>query len=114
MILPLAGVSPIMSVVLWVWVFVALVLILIVLVQKGKGGGLSGAFGGMGASSLLGTKTGDFLTWVTVALVVLFLSMAVLMAKFYRPQLSQGLEAPSPATTTIPTAPLDSPQIPAD
>ena len=67
----------------------AVALILIILVQKGKGGGLSGAFGGGMASGILGSKTGDFLTWVTIALVGLFLTLAVVMAKFYKPVVSE-------------------------
>ena len=108
MILPLAKVPFVMNLVLWLWIFVAVVLILIVLLQKGRGGGLGGAFGGAGTGSLLGTKTGDFLTWVTVALVVLFLLLAVVMAKFYRPTSSKALEASSPAPAATP----DQPQVP--
>jgi preprotein translocase subunit SecG len=108
MILPMAAVPFIMKVVGLIWVFVALALILIILVQKGRGGGLGGAFGGSGAGSLLGTKTGDFLTWVTIALVVLFLVLAVLMVKFYKPRSSEGLSQPQ---TTIPAAPQQ--QVPA-
>jgi preprotein translocase subunit SecG len=75
-------------------------LILIILLQKGRGGGLSAAFGGGGAGSLLGTKTGDFLTWVTIALVAGFLVLAVLMGKFMRPSVSTtSLAAPAPAAT---------------
>jgi preprotein translocase subunit SecG len=58
------------------------------LVQKGKGGGLSGAFGGAMASGILGSKTGDFLTWVTIVLAGVFLFLAVIMAKFYRQEVS--------------------------
>ncbi|UCG47522.1 MAG: preprotein translocase subunit SecG [Phycisphaerales bacterium] len=72
-----------------------LVLILLILVQKGKGGGLSAAFGGAMAGGLLGSKTGDFLTWVTIVLVGIFLGLGVLMAKFYRPALRFGDEPPS-------------------
>ncbi len=101
-IFPLAKVSFIMSVVMWVWILVAVALILIILLQKGRGGGLSGAFGGAGgASSLLGAKTGDFLTWVTIGLITLFLFLAVIMAKFYRPKVSEGLEAPMPAVKVV-------------
>ena len=100
-ILPLAKVPFIMNVVMWVWVIVALSLILIILLQKGRGGGLSGAFGGAGASSLLGSKTGDFLTWVTISLVVLFLFLAVLLAKFYRPTVSDELQS-EPAPVSMP------------
>ena len=65
----------------------SVVLALVILIQKGKGGGLSGAFGGGMASGLLGSKTGDFLTWVTIGLVGVFLLLAVLMAKFYKPSI---------------------------
>ena len=47
------------------------------------------------ASGLLGTKTGDFLTWVTIGLVGVFLTLAVVMAKFYKPEISSfGEQAP--------------------
>jgi preprotein translocase subunit SecG len=41
------------------------------------------------ASGILGSKTGDFLTWVTIVLVGIFLSLALVMAKFYRPTVSE-------------------------
>ena len=67
------------------FVICCLVLILIILIQKGRGGGLSAAFGGGGGGGLLGSKTGDFLTWVTIVLVGVFLSLAVVLAKYYKP-----------------------------
>ena len=80
-------------------------LILIILLQKGRGGGLSGAFGGgAGAGSLLGTKTGDFLTWVTIALVAGFLVLAVLMGKFMGHQ-----EASPELSLPTATAPQETP-----
>ncbi len=101
--LPLAaGVPLIMKLLSYVWGFTAILLILIILIQKGKGGGLSGAFGGAGATGLLGTKTGDFLTWVTISLVALFLGIGVVMVKFYKPVLSEDLQPPS-----TPRAPVD-------
>jgi preprotein translocase subunit SecG len=75
-----------------IWVTCALVLILVILIQKGRGGGLSGAFGGAGAGGILGTKTGDFLTWVTVTLVGVFLLLSVVLARFYRPDVTDGPE----------------------
>ena len=81
----LAKVPVIMNIVMVAWVFITIALILLILIQKGKGGGLSGAFGGLGAGGLLGTKTGDFLTWVTICFVVGFLGLAVLMVKSYKP-----------------------------
>ena len=47
-------------------IVIALMLIGLILLQKNRGAGLSGAFGGVGGYSAFGTKTGDFLTWVTV------------------------------------------------
>ncbi|HUN81277.1 MAG TPA: preprotein translocase subunit SecG [Phycisphaerae bacterium] len=58
-------------------VSVAVLLIGLVLLQKNRGAGLSGAFGGVGGHTAFGTKTGDFLTWVTVGLTALFLILAI-------------------------------------
>jgi len=82
---PILAVSFIMNVVAVLFVICCVSLILIILIQKGRGGGLSGAFGGAMASGILGSKTGDFLTWVTIVLVGVFLTLAVVMAKFYKP-----------------------------
>ena len=87
-VFPVLAVSLIMKVVAAMFVLCAIALVLIILIQKGKGGGLSGAFAGGMAGGILGSKTGDFLTWFTVALVGLFLLLAVIMAKFYRPTVS--------------------------
>lgn len=84
-IFPVLAVSFIMSVVAILFVLCCVLLILIILIQKGKGGGLSSAFGGGMASGILGSKTGDFLTWITIVLTGVFLTLAVVMAKFYKP-----------------------------
>lgn len=103
-ILPLLAVGILMKLVAFLFVVVCLVLIMVILIQKGRGGGLSGAFGGGMASGLLGSKTGDFLTWVTIGLVVVFLGLAVLMAKFFRPSVSEyGVEPPTAATQPVGT-----------
>jgi preprotein translocase subunit SecG len=94
MIFPLAAVPFIMRIVGVLWVLIGLALILMVLIQKGKGGGLGAAFGG-GAGSLLGTKTTDFFTKVTIGLVLLFLVLAVIMVKFYKPISSEDLSQPT-------------------
>ncbi len=86
--LPLLAVGLVMKLVAVLFVACCIILILVILIQKGRGGGLSAAFGGGGAGGLLGTKTGDFLTWVTIVLVSVFLLLAITMAKFYRPQVS--------------------------
>ena len=84
----LLAVGFIMKVVAVLFVICAVALVLVILIQKGRGGGLSGAFGGGMASGILGSKTGDFLTWVTIVLVGVFLTLAVLMARYYKPAVS--------------------------
>jgi preprotein translocase subunit SecG len=96
-IFPMLAVSFFMNLVAVVFLICAVILILIVLIQKGKGGGLSAAFGGGMASGILGSKTGDFLTWVTIAMIGVFLTLAVVMAKFYKPGISDfGAGQPQP------------------
>lgn len=74
------------------WVVCAVLLILVVLIQKGKGGGLSGTLAGGMASGLLGSKTGDFLTWFTIGTAVVFIMLSVVLAKFYRPGIGKYTE----------------------
>jgi preprotein translocase subunit SecG len=95
---PILAVSFIMSVIAVLFLICCIIMILIILIQKGKGGGLSGALAGGMASGLLGTKTGDFLTWVTIGLVGVFLTLAVVMAKFYKPQISEFGTTPAQQT----------------
>lgn len=121
--LSLLAVGFLMKIVAAIWVLAGISLVLVVLIQKGKGGGLSGAFGGGMASNILGTKTGDFLTWFTIVLVGVFLLLGVLMVKYYKPTVSDfGTETPvqtqmpaeqpqMPAQTQVPT---EQPQLPAD
>jgi len=97
-----------------VFVLVALALIFIILLQRGKGGGLSAALGGGMASGLLGSKTGDVLTWVTIVLVGVFLFLGVLMAKYYKPTTSQlGTTVPPADRQTAPATPA-TPAVPAE
>ena len=96
-VFPMLAVSFFMNLVAIVFVICAVVLMLVVLIQKGKGGGLGAAFGGGLASGILGSKTGDFLTWVTIAMVGVFLTLAVVMAKFYKPGIGDfGAGQPQP------------------
>ena len=83
--IPFLAVGFFMNLVAVLFVFSCIALILIILIQKGRGGGLSSAFGGGGAGGVLGSKTGDFLTWVTIGLVGVYLLFAIVMGKFYRP-----------------------------
>jgi preprotein translocase subunit SecG len=104
-VFPLLAVGFIMKVVAALFIVCCVSLILIILIQKGRGGGLSGAFGGAGAGGILGSKTGDFLTWVTIVLVGVFLTLAVVMAKFYRPEVSERGEDAT-AQQVLPTSPV--------
>ena len=96
------------------FVLCGLVLMLVILMQKAKGGGLGSAFGGGGAGGLLGTKTGDFLTWMTIVLAGLFLMLAVVMAKYYRPAVPEAPPAVEQPAEQVPgTGGLD-PVLPED
>ena len=90
-----------MSVIAGLFLLCSAVLILVVLIQKGKGGGLSSAFGGGMASGLLGSKTGDVLTWITIGVVGFFLFVAVVLDKWWRPTVSgPGMRTSAPVTST--------------
>lgn len=85
-------------------VCVSLLLIALVLLQKNRGAGLSGAFGGVGGHSAFGTKTGDFLTWFTVALVVVFLLIFIVGTFVFQPeQLASQGQSVSPTGTAAQT-----------
>ena len=95
-----------MNAIMVAWIAICVILALIILIQKGKGGGLSGAFGGAGSGAgLLGTKTGDFLTWVTISLVGLFFLLAIVLGIF----LSSDNAPPAPTTIETPIGDLPAP-----
>ncbi len=124
---PILAVGIIMKIVGVLFVLSCVTLVMVVLIQKGRGGGLSAAFGGGMAGGLLGSKTGDFLTWFTIVLVCVFLLLAVVTAKYYRPTTTDfgvppsgqttvpdgsvpaGTTAPAPITGEPETAPVTSP-----
>jgi preprotein translocase subunit SecG len=111
-VLPILAVGILMKLVAVLFVLVAVVLVLVILIQKGRGGGLTAAFGGGMAGGLLGSKTGDFLTWVTIVLVAVFLFLAVLMNKFYRPEIGQyGAEPTVTAQQPMAESPTPSPTV---
>ena len=85
---PLLAAGFIMSILAAIFVIGSVVLILVVLIQKGKGGGLSGAFAGGMASGILGSKTGDVLTWITISVASLFIIVALVLDKWWRPSMS--------------------------
>ncbi len=113
MLLPLLKVSFFWNLVAAIWVFCAVILILVILIQKGKGGGLSGAFGGGAAGGILGSKTGDFLTWLTIVLVGVFLLFGVVLAKFYKPSVSSDINSLNPPAQTQPQE-MPMPVVPTD
>jgi len=88
-----------MNVLAAIFVIGSVVLILVVLIQKGKGGGLSGAFAGGMASGILGSKTGDVLTWITISVASLFIIVALVLDRWWRPSAS-GPESQTPAPIT--------------
>jgi preprotein translocase subunit SecG len=119
-VLPILAVGILMKLVAVLFVLVSFVLILVILLQKGRGGGLTAAFGGGMGGGLLGSKTGDFLTWVTIVLVGVFLTLAVLMGRFYKPKVSEfgpgevvetqqaaTEDAPAPVAEVTPPAEVD-------
>ncbi len=98
---PLLAAGLIMSVIAGLFLLCSVVLILVILIQKGKGGGLSGAFAGGMASGILGSKTGDVLTWITIGVVGFFLLVALVLDKWWRPTVSgPGMQTPAPVTST--------------
>ena len=101
-VVPVLAVGLLMNLIAVLFVLVSAVLILLILIQKGRGGGLSAAFGGGMASGLLGSKTGDFLTWATITVVSVFLVMAVVLARYYRPAVTEYSGPQRPARTSQP------------
>ncbi|MBN2591771.1 MAG: preprotein translocase subunit SecG [Sedimentisphaerales bacterium] len=99
---PILAISFFWNLIAVLFVICCVVLILIILVQKGKGGGLSSAFGGGTSGGILGTKTGDFLTWVTIVLVCVMLLFAVLLAKYYKPTPTEIPGAMGTTTSQVP------------
>jgi len=88
-----------MNILAAIFVIGSVVLILVVLIQKGKGGGLSGAFAGGMASGILGSKTGDVLTWITISVASLFIVVALVLDRWWKPTTS-GPESQTPAPIT--------------
>ncbi len=96
------------------FVLVGLLMIGIILLQKNRGAGLSGAFGGVGGHSAFGTKTGDFLTWITVGFTATLILLAVVANYAFTPSTSAeqlGINPP-PVTPGMPGMPAGSSQSP--
>jgi preprotein translocase subunit SecG len=110
-VMPVLAIGFILKTLAVLFILCSVILVLVILIQKGKGGGLTAALGGGMASGILGSKTGDFLTWVTIVLVGVFLSLAVVLAKFYKPTVSDyGTGQTAPQTQPAETPPEDTEQ----
>ena len=83
------------------FVVISVLMILVVLIQRPQGGGLSGAFGaaadGAGQTAF-GAKTGDALTFATVAIFVMFLCAAIGLNFMLRPD-TDVVEQPEVVST---------------
>ncbi len=88
--------------------FIAILLMIVILLQRGRGVGLSGAFGGAGGQSAFGAKTGDFLTWVTVTMAIVFLMFTIALNYVFRPA-KPVAAMPPPVLPTETPAPADTP-----
>jgi preprotein translocase subunit SecG len=97
---PVLAAGFMMSIIAGLFVIASVVLILVVLIQKGKGGGLSGAFAGGMASGILGSKTGDVLTWVTISVASSFIIVALVLDRWWRPTASGPESTTAPITST--------------
>jgi len=94
------------------FVFVSLLLVLVVLLQEPKGGGLSGAFGGVGAETF-GVQTGG-VNRFTSTLAALFLGLAIMYAAIREdappaPSDYEREELTVPADDGAPAEPADEP-----
>ena len=111
---PLLAAGFVWSVMAGLFLVCSIALILVILIQKGRGGGLSSAFGGGMASGILGSKTGDVLTWITIGMVSFFIVVALALDKWWRPTVSgPEAQAPAPVTSTDTGQPTPAPVTPA-
>lgn len=97
------------------FILVGLLMIGIILLQKNRGAGLSGAFGGVGGHSAFGTKTGDFLTWVTVGFTAALMLLAIVSNYAFQPASSAeilGVVTPAGSTPILPAVPPQSTNVP--
>jgi len=74
------------------------ILILLVLIQTTKGGGLAGAFGMGGDTSVLGTRAGTFLGKITAVVATVFLLLALIYALISQAGEMGRLQAPETPT----------------
>ena len=92
----------VVTILLVIFIPVCVLLILMVLLQAGKGGGLSGAFGGMGANQpFLGTRgTANFLSKLTVYLAITFMVLSLVLSVLYGTSRTLNIKEEVPAADT--------------
>ncbi|MEC7352328.1 MAG: preprotein translocase subunit SecG [Planctomycetota bacterium] len=84
-------------------IIISVILVLIVLAQRPQGGGLASAFGGAGgggSDTAFGGRTGDVLTYATIAAFVCYVLVAVMLNIFDNRLMESGVEAISTAEQT--------------
>jgi preprotein translocase subunit SecG len=93
------------------FVVIAVLVVIVILLQRGRGVGLAGAFGGAGGGSAFGAKTGDVLTWVTIASAVVLLTFTVILNYVFVPRPAGLPPPPTPPTPPLPitTVPASAP-----
>ncbi len=85
---------------------ISILLISVILMQASQGGGLSGTFGGTGASSVLGGQNaGNVLSRITTWLATLFLALAVIISMLSGPTTSTSSSIVKQAADERPAIP---------
>jgi preprotein translocase subunit SecG len=97
--------------------FISVLLILVILVQNPKGGGLSSSFGGsQAANQVMGAaNSGDMLEKITWGLASSLLALCLVTGVFFKGDGASGTvgeEINTTTTTTVPTAPAPTQQLP--
>jgi len=103
------------------FILTCILLVFIILIQPHHSeSGLAGAFGGGGSESFLGTKAVSVATKITVVLAIIFIFLAVALAKIRKTAVPTSGKTPSHGTpigttqpdTTQPKPSPDTPKIP--
>jgi len=85
------------AVLLGIHVIISFLLVAVILMQSSKGGGLSGAFGGQGATTMFGPRgSSDMLVKVTQYLAAGFLILSLVLS-----MMAGGASAPESITQSV-------------
>ena len=80
----------------FLFIVASVVLVLIILAQRPQGGGLASAFGGSGGGSTdtaFGGRTGDVLTYATIAAFICYILVAIMLNIFDNRLMQSDVEA---------------------